>query len=83
MANIPEIAQLGATVLRLRAQVITDIQCAETQRIIETMLDTLATTQGVGIAAPQISISNADYHHCLPPYPALSVRSTDGTGGDD
>lgn len=57
MANIPEIAQLGATVLRLRAQVITDIQCAETQRIIETMLDTLATTQGVGIAAPQISIS--------------------------
>jgi peptide deformylase len=57
MANICEIAQLGATVLRLRAQVITDIHCAETQRIIETMLDALATTQGVGIAAPQISIS--------------------------
>jgi peptide deformylase len=57
MANIREIAQLGAAVLRMRAKMITDIHCAETQRIIETLLDTLATTQGVGIAAPQISIS--------------------------
>jgi peptide deformylase len=57
MANICEIAQLGAKVLRLPAQVVTDVQSSETEQIIETMQDTLATTQGVGIAAPQISIS--------------------------
>ena len=55
MANIIEIAQLGAKVLRLQAQVVTDMQSAEIRRIIESMQDTLATTQGVGIAAPQIS----------------------------
>ncbi len=57
MADIREIAQLGAEVLRLQAEVVTDIQNAEIQQIIETMQDTLASTQGVGIAAPQISIS--------------------------
>ena len=57
MANISEIAQLGAPVLRLQAQVVTEPRSAETQQIIETLQDTLATTQGVGIAAPQISIS--------------------------
>ena len=57
MADISEIAQLGATVLRLRAQAVTDLQSVEIQQIIETMQDTLATTQGVGIAAPQISVS--------------------------
>jgi peptide deformylase len=57
MANLNEIAQLGAKVLRLQAQVVTDIQSAEIQQIIETLQDTLATTQGVGIAAPQISVS--------------------------
>jgi peptide deformylase len=57
MANISEISQLGAQVLRLQAQVVIDTQNAETQQIIETMQDTLAATQGVGIAAPQISVS--------------------------
>ena len=57
MTNISEIAQLGAKVLRLQAQVVTNMQGAEIQRIIEAMQDTLATTQGVGIAAPQISVS--------------------------
>ena len=57
MANISEIAQLGATVLRLQAQAVTDFQDDEIQQIIKTLQDTLATTQGVGIAAPQISIS--------------------------
>jgi len=57
MTNISEIAQLGAKVLRLKAQAVTDSRSAEIQRIIETMQDTLSTTQGVGIAAPQISIS--------------------------
>jgi len=57
MATISEIAQLGAPVLRLQAQVVADVQNAEIQQIIETMQDTLAATQGVGIAAPQISVS--------------------------
>ena len=57
MANISEIAQLGAAVLRLQAQAVNDAQDAEVQRIIETLQNTLATTQGVGIAAPQISVS--------------------------
>lgn len=57
MANISEIAQLGATVLRLQAQAVTDFRDDEIQQIIKTLQDTLATTQGVGIAAPQISIS--------------------------
>jgi len=57
MANISEIVQLGAPVLRLQAQVVTEPGSAETQQIIETLQDTLVTTQGVGIAAPQISVS--------------------------
>ena len=57
MANISEIAQLGAAVLRLQAQAVANIKGNEIQRIIETLQDTLATTQGVGIAAPQISVS--------------------------
>jgi peptide deformylase len=54
---ISEIAQLGANVLRLPAQRVTDSRSAEIRQLIATLQDTLATTQGVGIAAPQISVS--------------------------
>jgi peptide deformylase len=54
---IGEIAQLGANVLRLKAQVIADSLSDETRQLIATLQDTLATTQGVGIAAPQIGVS--------------------------
>ncbi|MEY3289031.1 MAG: peptide deformylase [Pseudomonadota bacterium] len=57
MVTVSEIAQLGAPILRLQAQVITDIQSFEIQQIIKTLKDTLATTEGVGIAAPQINVS--------------------------
>jgi peptide deformylase len=57
MTNISDIAQLGAKVLRLKAQDVADVRSAEIQQVIETMQATLATTQGVGIAAPQISVS--------------------------
>ncbi len=57
MNIIKEIAQLGATVLRQQADKVTDVSSAETQQIINALKDTLASTQGVGIAAPQISIS--------------------------
>jgi len=57
MANISEIAQLGAKVLRLKAEAVDNVHNTEIQQLIEAMQDTLATTQGVGIAAPQISVS--------------------------
>ena len=57
MTSIIEIAQLGAKVLRLHAKPITDVCSAKTQQLIKKLQDTLASTEGVGIAAPQISIS--------------------------
>lgn len=52
-----EIAQLGAQVLRLQAQTVVDVHNDETRQIIAAMQTTLASTQGVGIAAPQIGES--------------------------
>jgi peptide deformylase len=57
MTEIREIVQLGASVLRLYAQPVTDVHSEETKAIIAAMHATLANTQGVGIAAPQISES--------------------------
>ena len=57
MTTIIEIAQLGAKVLRLHAEPITDVSSTETLQLIKKLQDTLASTEGVGIAAPQISIS--------------------------
>lgn len=52
-----QIAQLGAEILRKKAAVVTDIDSIETRQIVEAMQSTLANTQGVGLAAPQISES--------------------------
>lgn len=52
---IKEIMQLGSPVLREIAKPVG--LNAETLVIIENMKDTLANTQGVGIAAPQIGVS--------------------------
>ncbi|MCL7420928.1 MAG: peptide deformylase [Methylobacter sp.] len=52
-----EIAQLGAEVLRQKAEAVADVHVAEIRQIISDMQATLAGTQGVGIAAPQISES--------------------------
>ncbi|RIZ67913.1 MAG: peptide deformylase [Methylococcales bacterium] len=57
MTHIREIAQLGNPVLRHPAEIVTDIDSSETQELIRVLQDTLASTQGVGIAAPQISVS--------------------------
>ena len=57
MTTVIEIAQLGAKVLRLHAEPITDVSSTETLQLIKKLQDTLASTEGVGIAAPQISIS--------------------------
>lgn len=57
MTRVCEIAQLGDQVLRLQAETVADVHNAEIRQIIEAMQATLATTSGVGIAAPQISKS--------------------------
>jgi peptide deformylase len=57
MNQIREIAQLGAEVLRLHARPVPEADGAESRDTIAAMRATLATTQGVGLAAPQIGIS--------------------------
>ncbi|WP_333874199.1 peptide deformylase [Methylobacter sp.] len=57
MTMMREIAQLGAKVLRQKAEAVVDVHDIEIREIIEAMQSTLATTSGVGIAAPQISES--------------------------
>lgn len=51
------IVQLGAAVLRVPAAEITDLQSDDTRKDIAVMRASLAETQGVGLAAPQIGIS--------------------------
>ena len=57
MNQVYEIAQLGADVLRRQAERIQDAADPETIEIIEAMRTTLAASQGVGLAAPQIGVS--------------------------
>jgi peptide deformylase len=57
MTEAAQIAQLGAKILRQQADVVTEIDSIETQKIIDTLRMALASTQGVGIAAPQIGVS--------------------------
>jgi peptide deformylase len=57
MAQILEIAQLGNPVLRRCAQPIVKINDPLVQRLIDDLILTAAQTQGVGIAAPQVSVS--------------------------
>ena len=57
MSQIREIAQLGATVLREQAQPVEEIHSAEIQDLMADLVATLASTNGVGIAAPQIAAS--------------------------
>jgi peptide deformylase len=50
-----EIAQLGANVLRQQAELVEDVDDPMIRQIIADMKAALAATQGVGLAAPQIS----------------------------
>ncbi len=52
-----KIAQLGDSILRLQAKIIEDVDSGATFTIIEEMLDILFESNGVGLAAPQISES--------------------------
>jgi peptide deformylase len=57
MNQIREIAQLGAEVLRLRAESVAEVNSADNREVIAAMKATLANTLGVGLAAPQIGVS--------------------------
>ncbi|EAW38106.1 peptide deformylase [Lyngbya sp. PCC 8106] len=58
MTEILQVAQLGNPVLRRHAQPITDIADQDLQTLIDNLIATVLKTNGVGIAAPQVSRSD-------------------------
>jgi peptide deformylase len=57
MKLVCDIVQLGAQVLREKAEAVLDVNDREISQLIASMQATLAATSGVGIAAPQIGQS--------------------------
>jgi peptide deformylase len=53
--QICEIVQLGAPVLRQTSESVEQVRSPEIRQIIHDMINTLTSTEGVGLAAPQIS----------------------------
>ncbi len=58
MADILQVAQLGNSILRRQAKPITHIEDPRLQILIENLIATVSQTNGVGIAAPQVSQSD-------------------------
>lgn len=58
MAEILEIIQLGDPVLRTKAQLVENIQDLRIQRLIDDLITTVKQANGVGIAAPQVQVSD-------------------------
>ncbi|MCP2731148.1 peptide deformylase [Limnofasciculus baicalensis] len=57
MTQSLEIAQLGNPILRQQAQLIDNIQAVRFQQLIDALIVTAISKNGVGIAAPQVSAS--------------------------
>ena len=57
MTKVLEIAELGNPVLRAIARPVQDIYAPAIQQLIDNLIHTAAQTNGVGIAAPQVSES--------------------------
>jgi len=57
MDAIAPIAQLGNPILRQVATAIDDVQASDNQQLIASLQATLADSQGVGLAAPQIGVA--------------------------
>jgi len=57
MARALEIAQLGASVIRERVAEVTDIHDPQLQACIDNRFGTVADENGMGIAAPQVSVA--------------------------
>lgn len=53
-----EVAQLGSEILRCQAQPINNIWDKNLQELIDNLIATIIETNGVGIAAPQVSSSD-------------------------
>ncbi|MBD1866030.1 peptide deformylase [Cyanobacteria bacterium FACHB-471] len=86
MAELLQISQLGNPVLRQTAEPITEIQTQPVQSLIDDLLATLRHSNGVGIAAPQVGVSqrllivasrpNPRYPHApeMEPTPMINPR---------
>jgi len=57
MTQVRAIAQIGNPVLRQQAQAVHEIQDQQLQQLIEDLILTAKNSNGVGIAAPQVSAS--------------------------
>jgi peptide deformylase len=57
MGEVLHISQLGDLVLRQHAQSIVNIAAPHIQKLIDNLIDTVKSAQGVGIAAPQVGES--------------------------
>ncbi|HEY9845415.1 MAG TPA: peptide deformylase [Candidatus Caenarcaniphilales bacterium] len=55
MASLLQICQLGHPVLRCQATPIEDLQDAGMQKLIDDLIATVISVNGVGIAAPQVA----------------------------
>jgi len=62
-----KVIQLGHPTLRKIAEPVSQITSAETQQLISNMLNAVNTAGGVGIAAPQINISQRIFIMCSKP----------------
>ncbi|NEN89152.1 MAG: peptide deformylase [Okeania sp. SIO3H1] len=58
MMTVLQVAQLGNEILRCQAQPINNIWDKNLQELIDNLIVTIIETNGVGIAAPQVSISD-------------------------
>lgn len=58
MSEILEIIQLGDPVLRAKAQLVENIQAQRIQKLIDDLITTVKQANGVGIAAPQVQVSD-------------------------
>lgn len=56
MAVLP-IARMGAEILKRRAQEVTDFTDPALPALVNDMIDTMVAAKGVGLAAPQVSVS--------------------------
>ncbi|MEQ9447539.1 MAG: peptide deformylase [Rhodospirillaceae bacterium] len=56
MAVLP-IARMGADILKRRADEVTDFEDPELPVLVDNMIETMMDARGVGLAAPQVSVS--------------------------
>ncbi len=56
--EVLKVAQLGNKILRFKAQPINNVLDKNLQQLIDNLIATVIETNGVGIAAPQVSISD-------------------------